>query len=239
MEAGGQGLAVDHDALGGSGVDVIASHMHDSRGGVEVFILQLAELTAIHGVGPLGAEAIQRKTVGAATDLFIRREPQVNITMRYFWMGQQMGRRRDDFADPGLVIGTEQGGAIGGDEILSQILAQRGEFDRAEHLLTAAQGNLAALVRLDELGLYRLAGEIRCRVHVGDEADGGNRGADIGRQQGGQIAVVIQCHLVQTQSAQLVGQQAGEGELTGRGGTLTLARIGLAIKGDITKEARQ
>ncbi len=79
VEAGGQGLAVDHAALGGAWVHVVADKPHSGAGGVEVFILQLAQFTAIDGISPFGREAVQREEIGAAAYLLVRGEADPDV----------------------------------------------------------------------------------------------------------------------------------------------------------------
>ena len=60
-----------HFVFGTTGVDIEPPHLDRRRRGIEVFILDLAKLAAIHGIGFLGREAIHAEAVGAAADLLI------------------------------------------------------------------------------------------------------------------------------------------------------------------------
>ena len=190
VEAGGQGLAVDHAALGGAGVDVIADKTHRGAGGVEVFILQLAQFAAIHGIGPPGRESLQREQVGATANLFIRGKADPDIAARDLGVGLQVVDGSEDLGDTRLVVGAKQGGAVGGDEVLTQIVFQEAVVTDGEHLVTLAKADVAALIVFDDLRYYVLRLVVG-GVHVGNQADGGGVRL-VARQAAGEVAVFIQ-----------------------------------------------
>ncbi len=99
-----------------SGVDVASGECHLSYGGVEVFVLEFADLSAIHGVGPVGTEAFHVKFMGSLTDFFVGIECDADGAVLDLGMLLEIGYGRDYFSDAGFVVGSEEGVAVGNDE---------------------------------------------------------------------------------------------------------------------------
>ena len=85
---------------------------------VEALVLDLAFCAAVDGVGIVRAERLHVKMRSSASDLFVRGKCHTERTVRdpflldYFYHGKDLG-------DTGFVIGTENGGPVGGDECAS------------------------------------------------------------------------------------------------------------------------
>ena len=115
-----------HFVFGTTGVDIEPPHLDRRRRGIEVFILDLAQLAAIHGIGFLGREAIHAEAVGAAADLLIGGETDGNGTMLYLGVSQQVLAQGNDLRHTGFIIGAQQGGAIGDNKLLAEVFLQEG-----------------------------------------------------------------------------------------------------------------
>ena len=206
-----------HLVLGLAGVDVDAVDADLGRGGVEVLILQLPDLAAVHGVGLLGGELGEVKVVRTPADLLIRGEADGDLAVRHLGMGQEVGAGADDLSDARLVVRPQQGGAVGDDELLADVLLQVGEILHPQGL-AVPQLDVPALVA-EAPGLHVLAADAGGGVHVGDEAQGGQVLAAGGcRQHAVDIAEPVQLHVLKAQGRQLLCQGLAQDPLPRRGG---------------------
>lgn len=120
-------------------------------------------------------------------------------------MGRQILHRGEDLSHTGLVVGAQQGGAVGNDEVLPHILGQAGKF-RSPHDNTVRERNVSALI-MDYLGVNIGAGSRGRSVHVGDEAQAGNPLAAHGSGQPAiDVAVLIHLGPVKAKLGELLGQ---------------------------------
>ena len=168
----GHGHGVYHLALGGAGVDAQAGDLHGGRGGVEVFVLQLAQEAAVHGIGEVAAKALYVEVVGAGADLLIGGEAQLDGAVGLVLPDNLRGGA-EDLRHAGLVVAAQEGGAVGGDEGFALLLEQGGEIAGGQGEAAGAQGDVTAVVVFDDLGVDVLPGDAAVGVHVGDEAHGG------------------------------------------------------------------
>ena len=85
-----------------------------------------------------------------------------------------MARGGHDDGDACLVIGTEQGGAGGGDDIFADLGRQIGEITGAEREVGGiGKADRAAIVAADHAGFDAGGVELGCCVDMGKKADGG------------------------------------------------------------------
>lgn len=73
-ELAGQKRGVAHAVLRRTRMDHLARDFHDSARGVEVLVLELAELAAVDRVGKFGTELLHVEEIGTAAHLLIRGE---------------------------------------------------------------------------------------------------------------------------------------------------------------------
>ena len=71
LELGSHGNCVDHDVLGATGVHHDALEVDVSVGGVEAFVVELAESLAVDGVAVRCAEFVQVKQACSVTDFLV------------------------------------------------------------------------------------------------------------------------------------------------------------------------
>ena len=114
----GQQCGVYHLPLGIAGVNVAAANDHLGTGRVEVLILQFAHFAAIHGVGPGAAKFLDIEQVGASSNLFVGIEGDANASVLNLGVSHQIGHGCDNLGNAGFVIGTEQRGSVGADDVL-------------------------------------------------------------------------------------------------------------------------
>ena len=168
-ELGQQQGGVFHLIFGAAGVDIEPVDGDGRRSGIEVFVFDLAQLAAINGIGLLCGEAFHTETVGAPADLLIGGEADGDGAVLDFRVGDEHFAQGDDLRNAGLVIGAQQGGAVGDDELLPDVIRQKGVIDGGEGGGTQFQH--AAGVG-DDAGLDVVAGDGGAGIHVGDEPEG-------------------------------------------------------------------
>ena len=129
MNFAGKRHGIDHHPFCGAGVDVITDDFHRHRRGVEVLKLQLANTTAIHGVGPLRAKGLNIEIFRPFAHLFIGRERHADIAVGNVFCLQHR-QRGHDLRHARFIIRAEQGFAVGGDERMAEQLMQHREHHR-------------------------------------------------------------------------------------------------------------
>ena len=187
---------VAHLSLGIAGVHVAALDVDLGAGSVEVLKLQLAYLAAVHGIAEIGPETGDVELDHAAADFFVGREADADLAVLELRMLHDVLHRVHNLGHAGLVVGAQQGGAVGGDEGLAHVVQHLGELRGLERQAGhALQGNLAAVVVLNDLRLHIGARSVRGGIHMGDEAHGRHILVQIGRDAGHHVPELIQRHL--------------------------------------------
>ena len=108
-----------HLSLRAAGMNAAPVHMEGHIRGVEVFIFQLAQRAAVHGVGIIRSEAFHIEMVHTAAHLFIGSKTDPHGSMSDFRMGQQIFRHGHDLRHAGLIVRTKKRGAVRDDQTLS------------------------------------------------------------------------------------------------------------------------
>ena len=163
-------------------MDVVTDDFDGHRGRIEVFELQLPHPTAVHGVGPLGVEGFNVEMFRPFAHLFIRREGHPDIAMGNIFTFQHR-QRGHDLGDARLVISTEQGFTVGGDQRLSQQGVEYREHHRRQHFVSNPQRNIPAAVVFNDLRVHVFAAKIRRGINMGDKANRRNIAGNIGQQR--------------------------------------------------------
>ena len=225
-EFGGHQGGVFHLPLGAAGVDIQAAHRQNGGGGVKVFVFDLAQFAAVHGIGFGGREPLQTEAVGTTPDLLIGGKADRNRAVPDLRVGQQLLAQGHDLRHAGFVIGPQQGGTVGDDQLLPDIFLQHRVIARGKD--RSPQRQLAARIGdnggPDVFPAYRRAG-----IHVGDQPQ---RGAFPG-QIAVNIAVGVLLHFAQAQGLQLCRQVRAQGPLPLGGGTGGTCFIAGGGKGNI------
>ena len=232
VEDHGHGGGVDHHILGAAGVDAYAAEGDIAGGGVEVFILDLAQRAAVHGVAVVAGQLRHVQTIHAAADLLVGGEYHADLAVG---AALQQLHGSHDLGDAGLVVGAQQGGAIGDDQLLAGVGGQA----RAQGLRQGdgvGQGQVAALIP-DDAGLHILTGGVGGCVHVGDESQHRCGDARRGGQGGDDVAGAVHVGTGKTQTLQLRQQDAAQILLPLRGGGCAGVLVRGGVIGDIAQEA--
>ena len=228
LHADGQGVL--HLVLGRAGMDVLAADVHLEGGGVEVFILQLAVSAAVQSVGEVGAETGHIEQVCAPTDLLVGGKGHLYRAVFEIGMAQQLLAQGEDLGNAGLIVGAQQGGAVGDHQTLALAAGQLGELNRGEDGTAAFQHQVAAVVIFYNAGLDVGRGHIVHHVHVGNKAQNGTGIAvDIAGDGAVQITVFVQPDVLQAQLMHFLLQNAGKDQLLFGAG----AGLGSAVGGGV------
>ena len=170
VEVYGSQHRADHFALCVAGVDAPAVEHQLCGGGVEVFIFDLAQRTAVHGVGVVRAEALDIEEVRAAADLLVWRKADADDAVRLVGAQQQL-RRGENFRHARLIVRAEQRGAVRDDEVLAGVAEQRREvLRRKDDALFLVQDDVSARINVGDAGLDILAAGVGRGVHMCDQA---------------------------------------------------------------------
>ena len=128
-----------------------------------------------------------------------------------------------DFGHSGLVICSEQGVAVGGDQGLAHIVLQLGEFLGVEfHALELVEDDGLAVVVLHYAWLDAAAGGVGGGVHMGDESYGGDVLFYIGGYGCHQVSIFIKFYFFKPHGLQFFSELIQKGKL--------LVGTGLALR---------
>ena len=193
---------------------------------------------AVDRIGEVGAELLQVGLVDAAADFLVGREQDLDRAVLDLRIVRSGMRGVHDLGDAGLVVGAEQRGAVGGDDVVADLVGQRRVFGGADHLRRIArQHDVAAAVVPDDLRLDVLAGAVGRSVHVRAEADDRHLLVGIRRDGRVDVAVFVEMGVGEAHRLQFGGEQAAQifllfGGRAGRGG-----RVGLGVDHHVAQEA--
>ena len=124
---------VDHLVLGSARMHVTTCKGELGSCSVEVLELQLSYLTTIEGIGEVATKAFHIKLMGTQANLFVRIEGNANLSVLDFRMLHQVFHTRDAFGNACFIVRTQQGVAIGNDEVFAHMVLQFWELRRAQH----------------------------------------------------------------------------------------------------------
>ena len=150
VDDGGRDLdRVLHLALGETGMGRDALDGDGGAVGRKGFVLDIPGGFAVHRVGEVGAELLQVDLVDAAADLLVGREQDLDGAVLDIRILNQEPRRIHDLGEAGLVVGPQQRGAVGRDDVVPDLVGQRGMVGGADHLRgISRQHDVAAAVIL-------------------------------------------------------------------------------------------
>ncbi len=94
---------------------------------------------AVDGIAELGAELLQVDLVGAAADFFVGGEQDADGAVPDVGIVHQELRCRHDLGNAGLVVGTQERRAIGGDDVVADLVEQHRMLADANDLLRVAR----------------------------------------------------------------------------------------------------
>ena len=223
-------------ALRGAGMDREPVDRHAHRSRRERLDLDLAETRAVERVGDLRPESVEIEVLRPAPDLLVDRERDADRCATPLGRPREIGDRRHDLGDAGLVVGAEERRAVARHDVVTDPLGQRRQLLGIEDLARVAR-------ELDALSSPRPmddrrdpgAGDVRRRVHVRDEADDGR--AVLAGQAGEDRRAVVQLRVLEPERAKLLDEHAREVELLLRARSPADAVRALRVDLDVAQEA--
>ena len=105
-------------------MDIGPMDRHPAGSGIEFFVFQLSQRSAVHSVGHISPETIHIKAVCSPAHLLVRCEADTDCTVLYFRMSKKIGGHGHDFSDTGLIVCSQQRGPIRGNQRLALICLQ-------------------------------------------------------------------------------------------------------------------
>ena len=227
---------VDHGVLALSRMDGHTADLPFGPGGMKGLILDLVGCRAVHGVGQLRAEAIQVQQGRAVADLLVRREADADRAVGCV-SGKNPLAHGHDLRNARLVVRTQHRCAVGGDQGLALQGGQMGEALRRELQAAASQGDAAAVIAFDDLGLGRAVTGVRAGVQMGDKSHaaaglipggGGDLAVDIG--------VLVYVDVRHAQFAELLRQLVRQHDLPRRGRRYLGCLIAACVDGRVPQQ---
>ena len=156
-------------------MNVAALDADCSACGVEVLILQLADLAAVHGVCILCSEFLNVEFHHAASYLLVRGESYLDVSMLELRMLDYILHGIHDFGDAGLVVSSQEGCAVCCDDGLALVVQQFRELARLQaQARNALERNLASVIVLYDLRFHIVAGSVRSSVGMCYETHSGH-----------------------------------------------------------------
>ncbi len=215
-----------HFALGKAGMGADAFDGDGGGVGGEGLVLDIPRGFAVDRVGKIGAELFQVGLVDAAADLFVGREQDLDGAVLDLRIVDQEMRRIHDLGEAGLVVGPEQRGAVRRDDVVADLILERGMVRDADDLRSVArQHDVAAAIIPDDLRLDVLAAAVGRGVHVRAEANDRDLSVRIRRDRRVDIAVFIEVGVADSHRLQLCGEQAAQVFLLFGGGAGRRSRV--------------
>ena len=232
-KAVGDADRVDHLMLGITGMYVAALDGDLGGGGVEVFILELADCAAIHSVGEIAAESLDVELMGTQADLLVGVEADADLAMLDLGIALEISHSGDDLGDAGLIVGAKECCAVGDNQVIAQIIDQLGEILGIESdALSLVEHDGLTIIILDDAGIDMAARHVGARIHVGDKAYHRHGTIHVGWQCGKEITILIESDIAEAHAKQNGFQVFGKFHLTRRGGCHIGQLIALGVELD-------
>ena len=202
---------VFHLALGIAGMGADAFDGDHGTVGRERLVLDMPRGFAVDRIGKIRAELAEIGLVDAAADLFVGCEQDLDRAVLDVGMADQEMRGIDDFGKARLVVGAEQGGAVGGDDVIADLIGEGGMLGGADDLAgIARQHDVAAAIVADNLRLDVPAGTVGRGVHVRAETDDRHPLGGIGGNGRINVAVLVEMGVAKTDRLQFRREQAAQ-----------------------------
>ena len=239
VELLGDEYRVLHLVLGIAGMNVASLDVYACRSGVEVLELKLSRLAAVHGVGVVGSELRHVELHHAPSYLLVGGERHADLSVSEFRVAHDILHGVHYLCHSGLVVGSEQRGAVGGYHGLALMRRYLGEIlDAQHHARDSRQGDVASVVVLHYLRLHSRAACVWGGVDMRYESYGGNVPFDICGNRGHDIAPFVQLR-IHAHGLQFVAEHFQQPELLS-GRWLGLAElVGLRVHDYVTEKSVQ
>ena len=215
-------------------MDVLALQIHGRLGGVEGLVTELADFLAVHGVGKVATEPLDVEKGRALADLLVGRKGDADLAVGDFGVRHQIFDRRHNLRHARLVVRTEQGSAVGDDDLLPHVIFQDGELLLLDRL-AVSERHVAPCVD-ERTGFYVLARAYGLGIEVGDKPKRG-RAFPVGGDRGIDVAMLVHKGVDNAELVQLLYENLGKIKLFFRAGVGTAFGVGLRIHANVFQKA--
>lgn len=207
-------------------------HLHHGGGGIEVFILQLSQSAAIHGVGIVGSKARHVEQVRPAANLLIGGKGNAYpAVFRRIRRGKQRGQGHN-LRHARLVVSPQNALPVGDNQILSlEALQEIKPVD--DHAVF--QGNGFAIIVGNHLSMGGALDTVG-GVHMGNQAHPG-RMVSLGGDGRINVSMGIHPGIRHAHFLQFFHQRPGQLHLAGRGGAALRHLTGSGLKAGVLQKA--
>ena len=151
-------------------------------GCIKVFILQLAQHAAIHGVCPFCSKFLYIEVVGTTSNFLIGCKTNSYLAMFYLWMVDKVLHCIHYLCNSGFIVGSQKGCAIGYYKVFSYVVEQLGEIIwRHYNIVLLVEKDIFTIVVFNNSRIYILATHIGASVEVCYKTNSGQVFVAIGR----------------------------------------------------------
>src|SRR5690606_2521871 len=95
---------INHFSFGITWMNNLAFYFYYSSSSIEVFIFQLTNLAAVHGVSPICTKFFHIEFMGTTTNFFVWSKTNTNRSMLYLRMIYQILHGRNNFCDSSFIV---------------------------------------------------------------------------------------------------------------------------------------
>ena len=143
---------ISHLSLGCARMNILALDMNSRARCIEVFVLELSYASAIHSISVFSSELGYVEFHYSASDFLVRSESDLHFAVLELRMLYHILHSIHDLSDTSLVVCSEEGCSVCGDESLADILHHLRELTWFEaESGHALERNIAAVIILDNL----------------------------------------------------------------------------------------
>ena len=147
--------------------------------------------------------------VGTAPNFLVGIETNANVAMLNLVVVAQETHGLHNLGNAGFVVGTQQSGAIGDDNVFANMRLQLGKFGHRGDL-SGRERDVVAVIISNDARLHVLATGIRTRVIMRNKTDGGHLFLGVSLQGGIDIAHLVHLDIAQALVLELFFQVAGK-----------------------------
>ena len=171
--------------------------------------------------------------------LLVRGEADAQLAVGHLRVGLEILHQGHDLGHAGLVVRPQEGGAVGDDQVLPQVLVQTLVYVGAHgHAQGLVEDDGPAVVVLHDPGPDPRAAGLGGGVHMGDQAQGHPLPTlrEVGREGPHDVAVPVHTGVLHTQGPELLRQEPGQIPLALGAGDLLPPRGGLSVDGHVPEK---
>ena len=189
VQLAGNSQRIDHDIFCRARMDVLPLNFDFSACSVKVFVLQLADFSAVDGIRKIRTEFYYIEEVCTSADFLIGGKADFNRTMLHLRVVAEVFNHPHDDGDARFIIRTQKRGAVSGDNVFADKFVEERKFLYRQRI-GLVQFNIAACVvhnfRIDTFSV-----QVGRGIHVCNKSDNRRFFIGVGRDCSVDISVRI------------------------------------------------